>query len=75
MGSSAGSGTAVSANLCVVAGTETDGSIVCPASVNGIVGIKPTVGLVESIWNYSYFKTQDTAGPMARTVTDAILWV
>ena len=73
-GSSAGSGAAVSANLCVVAvGTETDGSIVCPASVNGIVGIKPTVGLVSRSGIIPISKTQDTAGPMARTVTDAAI--
>lgn len=73
-GSSAGSGTAVSANLCVVAvGTETDGSIVCPASVNGIVGIKPTVGLVSRSGIIPISKTQDTAGPMAKTVTDAAI--
>lgn len=73
-GSSAGSGAAVSANLCVVAvGTETDGSIVCPASVNGVVGIKPTVGLVSRSGIIPISKTQDTAGPMARTVTDAAI--
>ena len=73
-GSSAGSGVAVSANLCVVAiGTETDGSIVCPASVNGIVGIKPTVGLVSRSGIIPISKTQDTAGPMARTVKDAVI--
>ena len=73
-GSSAGSGAAVSANLCVVAvGTETDGSIVCPASVNGIVGIKPTVGLVSRSGIIPISKTQDTAGPMARTVKDAAI--
>ena len=73
-GSSAGSGTAVSANLCVVAvGTETDGSVVCPASVNGLVGIKPTVGLVSRSGIIPISKTQDTAGPMARTVTDAAI--
>jgi amidase len=73
-GSSAGSGAAVSANLCVVAiGTETDGSIVCPASVNGIVGIKPTVGLVSRSGIIPISKTQDTAGPMARNVTDAAI--
>ena len=73
-GSSAGSGTAVSANLCVVAvGTETDGSVVCPASVNGVVGIKPTVGLVSRSGIIPISKTQDTAGPMARTVTDAAI--
>jgi amidase len=73
-GSSAGSGVSVSANLCVVAvGTETDGSIVCPASVNGIVGIKPTVGLVSRSGIIPISKTQDTAGPMARTVKDAAI--
>ena len=73
-GSSAGSGTAVSANLCVVAiGTETDGSIVCPSSVNGIVGIKPTVGLVSRSGIIPISATQDTAGPMARTVEDAAI--
>jgi amidase len=73
-GSSAGSGAAVSANLCVVAvGTETDGSIVCPASVNGVVGIKPTVGLVSRSGIIPISKTQDTAGPMARTVKDAAI--
>ncbi|MCF6141084.1 amidase [Flavobacterium sp. K77] len=73
-GSSAGSGSAVSANLCVVAiGTETDGSIVCPSSVNGIVGIKPTVGLVSRSGIIPISATQDTAGPMARTVEDAAI--
>ena len=73
-GSSAGSGAAVAANLCVVAvGTETDGSIVCPASVNGVVGIKPTVGLVSRSGIIPISKTQDTAGPMARTVKDAAI--
>jgi amidase len=73
-GSSAGSGAAVSANLCVVAvGTETDGSVVCPAAVNGVVGIKPTVGLVSRSGIIPISKTQDTAGPMARTVTDAAI--
>lgn len=71
-GSSAGSGVAVAANLCAVAvGTETDGSIVCPASVNGVVGIKPTVGLVSRSGIIPISKTQDTAGPIARSVTDA----
>lgn len=73
-GSSAGSGVAVSANLCVVAvGTETDGSIVCPASVSGLVGIKPTVGLISRSGIIPISKTQDTAGPMARTVEDAAI--
>ena len=73
-GSSAGSGVAVSANLCAVAiGTETDGSIVCPSTTNGIVGIKPTVGLVGRSGIIPISHTQDTAGPMARTVTDAAI--
>ena len=71
-GSSSGSGAAVSANLVAVAiGTETDGSIVCPSSANGIVGIKPTVGLVSRAGIIPISHTQDTAGPMARTVRDA----
>ncbi len=73
-GSSSGSGVAVAANLCVVAvGTETDGSVTCPASVNGIVGIKPTVGLVSRTGIIPISHTQDTAGPMARTVRDAAI--
>ena len=73
-GSSAGSGAAVAANLCAVAiGTETDGSVVSPASVNGIVGIKPTVGLWSRSGIIPISKTQDTAGPMARTVKDAAI--
>jgi len=73
-GSSSGSGVAVSANLCSVAiGTETDGSIVCPSCNNGIVGIKPTVGLVSRSGIVPISHTQDTAGPMARTVTDAAI--
>jgi amidase len=73
-GSSAGSGTAVAANLCAVAiGTETDGSIVSPSSVNGIVGIKPTVGLLSRSGIIPISATQDTAGPMARTVKDAAI--
>jgi amidase len=71
-GSSSGSGTAVSANLCAVAvGTETNGSIVCPSNANGLVGIKPTVGLVSRAGIVPISHTQDTAGPMARTVADA----
>jgi amidase len=70
-GSSSGSGAAVSANLCVVAvGTETDGSVTCPASTNGIVGIKPTVGLISRSGIIPISATQDTAGPMGRTVKD-----
>ena len=73
-GSSAGSGAAVAANLCVIAiGTETNGSIVSPASVNGIVGIKPTVGLWSRSGIIPISATQDTAGPMARTVRDAAI--
>jgi amidase len=73
-GSSAGSGSAVSANLCVVAvGTETNGSVVSPSSINGIVGIKPTVGLLSRSGIIPISKTQDTAGPMARTVRDAAI--
>jgi len=73
-GSSAGSGSAVSANLCTVAiGTETNGSVVSPSSVNGIVGIKPTVGLLSRSGIIPISATQDTAGPMARTVRDAAL--
>jgi len=70
-GSSSGSGAAVAANLCTVAiGTETDGSVTCPASVNGIVGLKPTVGLVSRSGIIPISSTQDTAGPMGRTVKD-----
>jgi amidase len=73
-GSSSGSGVAVTANLCAVAvGTETDGSIVSPSSVNGIVGIKPTVGLVSRAGIIPISVSQDTAGPMARTVRDAAI--
>src|SRR3954452_2344094 len=71
-GSSSGSAVAVSANLCPVAvGTETDGSIVCPASATGIVGLKPTVGLVSRAGIIPISHTQDTAGPLCRTVADA----
>ncbi len=71
-GSSSGSGVAVSANLCTLAiGTETDGSIVCPSAINGIVGIKPTVGLIGRSGIIPISHSQDTAGPMARTVADA----
>ena len=73
-GSSSGSGVAVAADLAVLAvGTETDGSITCPASVNGLVGIKPTVGLVSRAGIIPISVSQDTAGPMARTVADAAL--
>lgn len=73
-GSSSGSAVAVSANLCALAvGTETNGSVVCPANANGIVGIKPTVGLLGRSGIIPISATQDTAGPMARTVSDAAL--
>lgn len=71
-GSSAGSGAAVAAGLATVAiGSETDGSIICPAAMNGIVGIKPTLGLVSRSGIVPISHSQDTAGPMARNVTDA----
>jgi amidase len=73
-GSSSGSGAAVSANLCAAAiGTETDGSVVSPSSINGIVGIKPTVGLVSRTGIIPISHSQDTAGPMTRTVKDAAI--
>ena len=73
-GSSSGSAVAVAANLAVLAvGTETDGSIVCPASINGVVGIKPTLGLVSRDGIIPIAHSQDTAGPIARTVLDAAL--
>jgi amidase len=73
-GSSSGSGVAVSANLCAAAvGTETDGSVVSPASANGIVGMKPTVGLVSRSGVIPISHSQDTAGPMCRCVRDAAI--
>jgi amidase len=73
-GSSSGSGASVSANLCMAAiGTETDGSIVCPSNNNGIVGIKPTVGLISRSGIVPISFTQDTPGPMCRTVEDAAI--
>src|SRR2546423_7031973 len=73
-GSSSGSGVAVAANLCAAAvGTETDGSVVCPSSANSLVGIKPTIGLVSRSGIIPIAHSQDTAGPMARTVTDAAI--
>ncbi len=73
-GSSSGAGAAIAANLCVVAiGSETDGSITAPSSFCGIVGIKPTVGLLSRSGIIPISKTQDTAGPMARTVKDVAL--
>ncbi len=72
-GSSAGSGAAIAANLAAIAvGTETDGSILNPSSRNSLVGIKPTVGLVSRSGIIPIAHTQDTAGPMARTVKDAV---
>ncbi|HKP68959.1 MAG TPA: amidase [Pyrinomonadaceae bacterium] len=73
-GSSSGSGVSVSANLAAVAvGTETNGSVICPAVTNGVVGIKPTLGMVSRTGIIPIAHTQDTAGPMARTVTDAVI--
>ncbi len=73
-GSSSGSAVAVSANLTVLAvGTETDGSVVCPAGINGVVGIKPSLGLVSRDGIIPIGHSQDTAGPMARTVKDAAI--
>jgi amidase len=73
-GSSSGTGAAVAASLAMAGvGTETDGSIICPASVNGLVGLKPTVGLVSRGGIIPISVSQDTAGPMARTVADAAL--
>jgi len=73
-GSSSGSGAAAAASLCAAAiGTETDGSVVCPSSANSLVGIKPTVGLVSRAGIIPISHSQDTAGPMARTVRDAAI--
>ncbi len=73
-GSSSGSGVSVSANLAAASvGTETNGSIICPAVTNGVVGIKPTLGLISRSGIIPIAHTQDTAGPMARTVTDAAI--
>ncbi|HEX7554134.1 MAG TPA: amidase family protein, partial [Geothrix sp.] len=73
-GSSSGSGAAVAASLCAVAvGTETDGSVVSPANSNGLVGLKPTVGLLSRSGIIPISHTQDTAGPMTRTVRDAAI--
>jgi amidase len=73
-GSSSGSGAAAAANLCALAiGTETNGSVVCPSSANGVVGIKPTVGMVSRSGIIPIAHTQDTAGPMARTVRDGAI--
>jgi amidase len=73
-GSSSGSGVAVASNLCSAAiGTETDGSLICPSQTNGIVGIKPTLGLWSRSGIVPVAHSQDTAGPMARTVADAAI--
>lgn len=73
-GSSSGSGAATAANLCAGSiGTETDGSIVCPSSANSLVGIKPTLGLVSRSGIIPIAHSQDTAGPMTRTVTDGAI--
>lgn len=73
-GSSSGSGAAVAASFCALAvGTETDGSVVCPSSANGLVGIKPTLGMVSRSGIIPIAHSQDTAGPMARTVRDAAI--
>ena len=73
-GSSSGSGAGIAANLAAVAvGTETDGSVVCPASANGLVGLKPTLGLVSRAGIIPLAHSQDTAGPMARTVRDTAI--
>jgi amidase len=73
-GSSSGTGAAIAASLAAIGiGTETDGSIMCPSAVNGIVGLKPTVGLVSRTGIIPISASQDTAGPMARTVADAAL--
>jgi amidase len=73
-GSSSGSGAAAAANLCAVAvGTETDGSVVCPSTANSLVGIKPTLGLISRAGIIPISHSQDTAGPMCRTVTDAAI--
>jgi amidase len=71
-GSSSGTGAAIAASLAAIGiGTETDGSVVCPASANGLVGLKPTVGLVSRSGIVPIAHSQDTAGPMTRTVADA----
>lgn len=73
-GSSSGTGAAIAANLAAVGiGTETDGSIVCPSSICGIVGLKPTLGLISRSGVIPIAHSQDTAGPMTRTVSDAVI--
>jgi len=73
-GSSSGTGVAIAANLAAVGvGTETDGSVVCPSNANSLVGIKPTLGLISRAGIVPIAHSQDTAGPMCRTVTDAAI--
>src|SRR5262249_53831969 len=73
-GSSSGTGAAIAANLASIGvGSETDGSIVCPSGTNGLVGIKPTIGLLSRSGIIPISHSHDTAGPMARTVADAAL--
>jgi amidase len=73
-GSSSGTGAAIAANLATIGiGTETDGSVVCPSNANGLVGIKPTLGLISRSGIIPIAHSQDTAGPMCRTVTDAAI--
>ena len=73
-GSSSGTGAGISANLAAIGiGTETDGSIVCPSSANGLAGIKPTVGLVSRSGIIPISHSQDSAGPMCRTLRDAAI--
>jgi amidase len=73
-GSSAGTGAAIAASLAAAGvGTETDGSVTCPSSLNGLVGLKPTVGLVSRTYVVPISHTQDTPGPMARSVADAAI--
>src|SRR5260221_13582938 len=72
-GSSSGTGSGVSANLSAIGvGTETDGSVVCPSNANSLVGIKPTLGLISRAGIIPIAHNQDTAGPMCRSVTDAV---
>src|SRR5205807_1403938 len=73
-GSSSGTGAAIAANLATIGiGTETDGSVVCPSNANSLVGIKPTLGLISRAGIVPISHSQDTAGPMCRTVTDAAI--
>src|SRR5262249_56364848 len=73
-GSSSGTGAAIAANLAAIGvGTETDGSVVCPSNANSLVGIKPTLGLICRAGIVPIAHSQDTAGPMCRTVTDATI--